>query len=37
LTIYRLEIAYDGSGFRGYARQDGQRSVQSELEEALAT
>lgn len=34
---YRLDIAYDGSGFRGYAAQAGQRTVQGELERALAT
>jgi tRNA pseudouridine38-40 synthase len=31
----RLDIAYDGSGFRGYARQKGLRTVQGELEAAL--
>lgn len=36
MPIYRLDIAYDGSGFRGYARQAGQRTVQGELETALA-
>lgn len=33
----RLDIAYDGSGFRGYAIQDGVRTVQGELEAALGT
>lgn len=33
----RLEIEYDGAGFRGWARQPGQRTVQGELESALAT
>lgn len=33
----RLEIEYDGSGFRGWARQPGLRTVQGELETALAT
>jgi tRNA pseudouridine38-40 synthase len=33
----RLDIEYDGSGFRGWARQPGLRTVQSELETALAT
>jgi tRNA pseudouridine38-40 synthase len=33
----RLEIEYDGSGFRGWAAQRGQRTVQGELEAALAT
>ena len=35
MTIYRLDVAYDGTWFRGYARQDGQRTVQGELEGAL--
>jgi tRNA pseudouridine38-40 synthase len=33
----RLDIEYSGSGFRGWARQPGQRTVQTELESALAT
>jgi len=33
---YRLDLAYDGSGFHGYARQPGIRTVQGILEEALA-
>lgn len=37
MTTYRLELAYDGSGFKGYARQSGQRTVQEELENALKT
>jgi tRNA pseudouridine38-40 synthase len=37
VPVYRLELAYDGSGFRGYARQSGQRTVQGELESALST
>jgi tRNA pseudouridine38-40 synthase len=37
VPVYRLDIAYDGSGFRGYARQEGQRTVQGELDSALAT
>lgn len=37
MTVYRLDLAYDGSGFRGYARQEGLRTVQGELETALAT
>lgn len=37
MAVYRLDIAYDGSGFRGYARQDAHRTVQGELESALST
>ncbi|HEU4319392.1 MAG TPA: tRNA pseudouridine(38-40) synthase TruA [Acidimicrobiia bacterium] len=37
MPVYRLDLAYDGTGFRGYARQDGVRTVQGELEGALAT
>jgi tRNA pseudouridine38-40 synthase len=33
----RLTVAYDGSPFAGWARQPGQRTVQGELEAALAT
>lgn len=36
LTV-RLDIEYDGGGFRGWARQPGQRTVQGELEMALET
>lgn len=36
MPTYRLDIAYDGSGFRGYAAQTGQRTIQGELESALA-
>lgn len=32
----RLDIAYDGTHFRGWARQPGLRTVQGELEAALA-
>jgi tRNA pseudouridine38-40 synthase len=35
-TRIRLDIAYDGSGFSGWARQPGLRTVQGELEAALA-
>lgn len=31
----RLDIAYDGRGFYGWARQPGQRTVQAEVEAAL--
>jgi tRNA pseudouridine38-40 synthase len=34
---YRLDIEYDGSGFSGWARQAGLRTVQEELELALET
>jgi tRNA pseudouridine38-40 synthase len=34
---FRLDIEYDGSGFAGWARQLGKRTVQAELETALAT
>jgi len=33
----RLDIEYDGAGFRGWARQPGLRTVQGELEAALET
>jgi tRNA pseudouridine38-40 synthase len=33
----RLIIEYDGSAFTGWARQPGQRTVQAQLERALAT
>jgi tRNA pseudouridine38-40 synthase len=33
----RLDIEYDGSGFRGWAAQPGLRTVQGELETALET
>ena len=35
MTVYRIDMAYDGSGFRGYARQLEVRTVQGELETAL--
>jgi tRNA pseudouridine38-40 synthase len=37
VATVRLEIEYDGAGFRGWARQPGLRTVQGELETALAT
>ena len=37
MPTYRVDMAYDGTGFRGYARQEGLRTVQGELEAALAT
>lgn len=36
-TRIRLEIAYDGGAFSGWARQPNLRTVQGELEAALAT
>ncbi len=35
MPTVRLDLSYDGSGFRGYARQDDLRTVQGELEAAL--
>ena len=35
MPTYRIDLAYDGTGFHGYARQDNVRSVQGELEAAL--
>jgi tRNA pseudouridine38-40 synthase len=37
VTNVRLDIEYEGTGFRGWARQPGLRTVQGELETALAT
>jgi tRNA pseudouridine38-40 synthase len=34
---FRLDIEYDGTGFSGWARQPGARTVQAELEAALET
>jgi tRNA pseudouridine38-40 synthase len=33
----RIDLAYDGAGFHGWARQDGLRTVQGDLEGALDT
>ncbi len=33
----RLDLSYDGAGFRGWAAQPGLRTVQGDLEEALRT
>ena len=32
---WRLDIEYDGSNFRGWARQEGSRTVQGAIERAL--
>lgn len=37
MPTLRLDIEYDGTGFRGWAKQPGLRTVQGELETALAT
>jgi tRNA pseudouridine38-40 synthase len=37
VTRIRLDLAYDGGGFTGWAKQPGLRTVQGELETALAT
>src|SRR5690554_3285027 len=37
MTRLRLDIAYDGSAFTGWTKQPGLRTVQGELEAALAT
>ena len=36
MPTIRLDLEYDGSGFRGWARQTGLRTVQGELEAALS-
>ncbi|MFP3914814.1 MAG: tRNA pseudouridine(38-40) synthase TruA, partial [Actinomycetota bacterium] len=36
MPTVRIDLAYDGSGFHGFARQPDVRSVQGDLEEALA-
>ena len=37
MSSVRLDIEYDGTDFAGWARQPGRRTVQDELEAALAT
>ncbi len=36
-TIWRLDLAYQGTAYRGWARQPGQVTVQGLVEDALAT
>ena len=33
----RIDLGYDGTGFHGWARQQGLRTVQGDLEQALDT
>lgn len=35
MSSYRLDIAYDGTAYKGWARQPGLRTVQAEIEGAL--
>ena len=35
MAVVRLDLAYDGSGFHGFARQGDQRTVQGEIEKAV--
>jgi tRNA pseudouridine38-40 synthase len=35
MTVVRLDLAYDGTNFHGWARQPGVRTIQGELEQAL--
>jgi tRNA pseudouridine38-40 synthase len=35
MPTYRLDLAYDGAGFHGLARQPGQRTIQGEVEQAI--
>jgi tRNA pseudouridine38-40 synthase len=36
MPVFRIDLGYDGGGFRGYAAQERVRTVQGELERALA-
>ncbi len=37
MGVVRLDVAYDGTTFRGYAKQSGQHTIQGVLEDALKT
>jgi tRNA pseudouridine38-40 synthase len=37
VATWRLDLAYEGTAYRGWAKQPGQRTVEGLLEEALAT
>jgi len=37
MSTWRLDLQYDGTAFRGWARQPGLRTVQAEVERALST
>ena len=36
MSTYRLDLAYDGTAYRGWARQPGQRTIEGEVRRALA-
>ena len=36
VRTWRLVVAYDGAGFAGWQRQEGQRTVQGDLEQVLS-
>jgi tRNA pseudouridine38-40 synthase len=37
MTTWRIDLQYDGTAFKGWARQPGLRTVQAEVERALST
>jgi tRNA pseudouridine38-40 synthase len=37
MSAWRIDLQYDGTAFRGWARQPGLRTVQAEVEDALST
>jgi tRNA pseudouridine38-40 synthase len=37
MSTWRIDLQYDGTAFRGWARQPGLRTVQAEVERALST